>query len=514
MIHHSFPQPSTTVNIIAVLLLTTHLSVAQSPVEMAREFRKSNGYKILQDFSDLLQIPNVASDLKNIRRNANYLKEQFEQRGVKVELLELPDAPPIVYGELNVPGAERTLIIYVHYDGQPVDPTNWKTSSPWTGQLYSSAIESGGKPIALPKKGEDIDPEWRIYGRSAGDDKAPFPAILAVLDAFQQSKIKLTSNLKFFFEGEEEAGSPNLGDFEKAYGEYFDGDIWLVFDGPVHQTGRPLIVYGVRGLAALDLTIYGANRSLHSGHYGNFSPVPGQMMASLLTSMKHENGEVLIDGFYDSTTPISESDRQAIDKLVVYDDEIREQLGITWSEGNNAPFAERLLMPSFTVRGLASGNVNKLARNVVPSTASASIGMRLSKGNDPDNMMDLVETHILRQGYYITRKDPDQATRLKHRKIIKVNRREGYPASRTSMDVPITKNIAQAISMVSDDEPLLIPTYGASLPVFHFTERNKQPLLIIPVANYDDNQHAPDENLRVGNLWFAVDLYAALFTMK
>ncbi len=123
----------------------------------------------------MLQIPNVASDLDNIRKNANYLKEQFENCDVKVELLELPGAPPIVYGELNVPGAERTLIIYVQHDnGQPVDPTNWKTSSPWNGQLYSAAIESRGKPIILPQKGEDIDPEWRIYGRSAGDTKHPF----------------------------------------------------------------------------------------------------------------------------------------------------------------------------------------------------------------------------------------------------------------------------------------------------------------------------------------------------
>ena len=499
---------------IFLVFLLVELGLAQTPIKVASKYRSENGSAIIRGFSDLLKIPNVASDLPNIQRNADHLIKEFGERGVKMELLELPGAPPIVYGELSVPGAKRTLIIYVHYDGQPVDPTKWQSKSPWSGQLYSAPIESGGVPIEFPKKGEAIDPEWRIYGRSAGDDKAPIPAILAVLDAFRESNIRMTSNLKFVFEGEEEAGSPNLARFEEKFGHLFSGDIWLVFDGPVHQTGRPLVVYGVRGLAALDLTIYGANRSLHSGHYGNFVPVPGQMMASLLSSMKDERGEVLIDGFYDSTAPITPADQEAIEKLAVYDDGIRKQLGITWSEDNNAPFAERLLKPSFTVRGLASGNVDELARNVVPATASASIGMRLAKGNNPDKMMDLVEQHIEKHGYFIVRDDPDSSTRLQHDKIIKVIRRDGYPASRTSMDVPLTKNIVNAISKVSEDEPLLIPTYGASLPVFHFTERNKQPLLIIPVANFDDNQHAPDENLRIGNLWFAIDLYASLFTME
>ena len=501
-------------HIIFVFFLISAQLEAQTPIEVAQEYRKANGHQVIKGFSELLQIPNVATDLPNIKKNAQFLLSAFAERGVRMELLEIPDAPPIVYGELMVPGADRTLIIYVHYDGQPVDPTKWKTGSPWTGHLYSGAMENGGKPIPMPKPGDEIDPEWRIYGRSAGDDKAPFPALLAVLDAFQQSNVKMTSNLKFFFEGEEEAGSPNLGAYEQAYGDYFDGDIWLVFDGPVHQTGRPQIVYGVRGIAAMDLTIYGANRSLHSGHYGNFVPVPGQMMASLLNSMKHENGKVLIKDFYNSTAPISEADRDAINKLAVFDDDIRKQLGISWSEGENAPFAERLLLPSFTVRGLSSGNVDELARNVVPSTAAASIGMRLVKGNDPENMMDLVENHIREEGYHIVREEPDQETRLKYKKIIKVNRRHGYPASRTSMDTPITQNIVKAIARISDQDPIMVPTYGASLPVFHFTERNKQPLLIIPVANYDDNQHAPDENLRIGNLWFAIDLYASLFTMN
>lgn len=486
---------------------------AQDPIAEARAYREAHGHEILSFFGELLRIPNTAFDLPNIRRNADFLKSTFEKRGIEMELLTLPDAPPIVFGELKVPGATRTLMIYVHYDGQPVAIDQWESGTPWSGELYTAAREKGGEKRPFPGPGEQIDPEWRIYGRSASDDKAPFPAILAVLDALREKGIQPTSNLKFFFEGEEEASSPHIAEYYDQYKDKLAADAWIVFDGPVHQSGRPLIVYGVRGVAALDITIYGAVRSLHSGHYGNFAPVPGQMMAHLLASMKDERGKVLIEGFFDSTAPITEADRAAIAAMPAYDGQIRDELGISWSESDNALLAERLLYPSLTIQGMTSGNTGKLARNVIPSTASANIGMRLAKGNDPDKMMDLVEEHIRKQGYHIVRREPDMDTRLAHDKIALVHRRDGYPASRTPIDIPISQNIISAIKRIDDRGPVLLPTYGASLPVFHFTQNSKVPLLIIPIANFDNNQHAPDENLRIGNLWYGIDLYASLFTM-
>lgn len=499
--------------ILLITLLGHGVAKAQDPIATARNYRDAHGHEILSFFGELLRIPNTAFDLPNIERNASFLKSAFEARGVRMELLTLPDAPPIVFGELKVPGAKRTLMIYVHYDGQPVAYDQWESGSPWSGELYTDAREKGGQKRSFPEAGEKIDPKWRIYGRSASDDKAPFPALLAVLDAFREAGIQPSSNLKFFFEGEEEASSPNIGAYYETYKDKLSADAWIVLDGPVHQSGRPQIVYGVRGTAALDITVYGAVRSLHSGHYGNFSPVPGQMLVHLLASMKDERGQVLIDGFYDSTTPITEADKLAIAAMPDYDDEIRRELGISWSEGENALLAERLLYPSLTIQGITSGNTGKLARNVIPSTASANIGMRLAKGNDPEEMMDKVEAHIRKQGYHLVRSEPDMDTRLQHDKIALVHRRGGYPASRTPIDLPISETIIAAIKRIDDRGPVLVPTYGASLPVFHFTRNSEVPLLIIPIANFDNNQHAPDENLRIGNLWFGIELYAALFTM-
>lgn len=504
-------------SIIATLLLVIPVaSGAQEPpgLAAARHYRDTHAARILADYAALLALPNVASDSVGIRRNARYIANVFGQLGVRTEIWQVPGAPPAVFGELRIPGAHRTLGIYAHYDGQPADPRQW-THAPWEPTLYSAAMESGGKPIPLPAAGTAVDPEWRIYARSAGDDKAPLGALAAVLRALRDARVAPTANLKFFFEGEEEAGSPHLQDYLQRYADRIaDIDIWLLFDGPVHQSGRPLVTYGVRGVTGLEVTLYGANRSLHSGHYGNWAPVPGMMLAHLLASMKDDDGHVLIDGFYDSVAPIGPEERAALAALPDYDGTLKRELGLVRTEGNGQSLAERLLLPSLTVKGLESGNVGPLARNVIPATATATLGVRLVKGNDPEHMLDLVEAHIRRQGYHIVRQDPDAATRLEYPRIAKVTREHGYPAARTRMDIPIVQAVVNAVDRAAGGQLVRQPTLGGSLPLYLFTDRLDKPALIVPIANFDDNQHAADENLRVGNLWYGIDLYGALLTMR
>ncbi len=184
-------------------------SSAQTSV---RSYRQSHEVEILKELVDLLVIPNVATDLPNIERNARHIAALLERRGVRTRLLETANVPPVVYGEMLVPGATRTLIFYAHYDGQPVEPAKWSTGDPFKPAIFSAAQEAGGRQIAFPKAGERVDPEWRVYARSASDDKAPIVAILRALDALRASNTPLTSNIKFFFEGEEEAGSPHLSE--------------------------------------------------------------------------------------------------------------------------------------------------------------------------------------------------------------------------------------------------------------------------------------------------------------
>lgn len=491
---------------------------AQTGPEVARAFREANEASILRDFSELLAYPNRARDTEDIRRTAAYIRDELLAVGVDSELLEIEGAPPIVYGELMVPGAVRTLGIYVHYDGQAVDPTNW-THPPFTPTLYTAAMEAGGQPRPFPEEGEAVDPEWRIYARSAGDDKAPIAAILPVLRAFREAGIVPTSNLIFFLDGEEEAGSPHLGEYMERWKDRLeDIDIWLFFDGPAHPSGRPQIVFGVRGSMGMEVTVYGATRNLHSGHYGNWAPDTGNILARLLASMKDDTGRVLIEGWYDTVEPIGEEERAALEGMPAWDEELKRELGLVRTEGEPEALPERLMVPALNVRGITSGNTGALARNVIPNTAVAALGIRLVKGNEPAHMRELVVDHIRRQGFHVVTEDPDMETRLLYPRIAKVTGEGGSSAARTSMANPFAQNIMGAANAAADrafgpGSLVIAPGMGGTLPLRHFTEVAQKPAIIVPVANHDNNQHAPDENLRIANLWYAIDLYAALLTM-
>lgn len=274
-----------------------------------------------------------------------------------------------------------------------------------------------------------------------------------------------------------------------------------------------MLAFGVRGVTRLEITVYGPNRGLHSGHYGNWAPVPGRLLSQLLATMWDADGNVLVDGFYDDVAPVGDEERAALARLPRYDDELRRELGLAHTEGEPATLAERLMLPALTVLGLRSANVGALASNVIPAEATATLGLRLVKGNDPDRMLDLVEAHIRRQGYVIVRDDPDLATRLAHPLIAKVVRDEGYPAARTPMGQPVVREIIAAARRATDEEFVLLPGMGGSLPLYLFTDLLGKPAVIVPVVNHDNNQHAPNENLRIGNLWYAIDLFGALFTM-
>lgn len=488
------------------------ISAAEDPIDQVRKFRERRGADILRNFARHLVIPNLASDPDKLRKNAKRIHDAFRGRGVRTKLLEVPGAPPVVFGLLKAPGARRTLIFYAHYDGQPVELAKW-SFPPFSPNLYSAAIEKGGRPIPFPNEGDPIDPEWRLYARSSADDKASIVAMLAALDAIREYDIPLTSNLKFFFEGEEESGSPHLKQILEKYRSEVEADAWIICDGPVHQSRRPQLVFGVRGITGLDITVYGAERYLHSGHYGNWAPNPAMMLSQLLSSVKNEAGRVLVEGFYDSVQPLTTAQREALGSVPRNGEAMRKEMGLLHSEANDAPYVERLLLPSFNVRGFVSATVGKTARNVIPTTAEASIDIRLVKGNDPEKMLDLVEAHIRKQGYHIVRDEPDHEMRLEYAKIIKVIRHRGYPAAQTPMDLPIVKEITRAAEKAAGESIIRLPTLGGSLPLYLFTDMLGKPVVIAPIANHDDNQHAPDENMRIANLWYGIDLMGALFTM-
>jgi acetylornithine deacetylase/succinyl-diaminopimelate desuccinylase-like protein len=483
---------------------------AEDAVAAARTHRSAQAVDILREFTEFLALPNVASDSVGIRKNAEWIRAHFERRGVTTSLLEIPGAPPAVLGRLQVSGAMRTLGVYAHYDGQPAGTQGW-LQPPWTPTLYAGPPESGAPTLPFPTPGTPIDPEWRLMARSSGDDKAPIAAILATLDALHDTP--LTSNLVFFFEGEEEAGSPHLGAYFETYRDRIQVDAWLMCDGPVHPSRRPELAFGVRGITGLEMTVYGPVRGLHSGHYGNWAPNPAMNLARLLSSMKDANGRVLVHGFYDSVEPLGSAEKNALARLPQTDRALLDELGLAQPESKRT-LDESLLLPTLNIRGLRSGDVGAEARNVIPATATASLDLRLAKGNDPEAMLDLVEAHLRKQGATIVREDPDSTLRRTHPLLVKVLREPGYPAIRTSMSDPIVPLLEDAARRASGQDVVLMPTLGGSLPLYLFTRTWKKPLVIVPIANHDDNQHTANENLRLANLWYGIDLFAAVFTMR
>ena len=489
----------------------------QSTQDQVRDYRRANEHRILNEYLALLAIPNVAADTPNIRKNAEFIATMMKQRGLEPRLLEgqTPNTPPAVYAEWKTPGAQRTLLLYAHYDGQPTDPKQWTGTQPWQPVFRSAALESGGQIVSAPAETAAFNPDWRIYARAASDDKAGVMAILNAFAALKANGIPLSSNIKFFFEGEEEAGSAHLGEIIKANRELLVADTWIICDGPVHQSGKKQVVFGARGDVNVDVTVYAAKRPLHSGHYGNWSPNPAMMLAHLLASMKADDGRVLIDGWYADVEPLGQIERRAIADAPQYDEELKKQLGLSRTEGSGKSLMELINVPSLNVNGFASGDVGALARNVIPTTATAVLDLRLVKGNDHVRQVERLIAHIRKQGYFVSEHDPTDAERAQHPLIARVNVRPGgYNADRTSMDLPISLAVIAAVQSTTPEKIVLLPTSGGSLPLSIITENLKTVTISVPIANYDNNQHAENENVRLQNLWDGIETFAALMTMS
>ncbi|HSS19802.1 MAG TPA: M20/M25/M40 family metallo-hydrolase [Pyrinomonadaceae bacterium] len=499
------------------LLLLLPLLLPLPPDNSIGAYPRAHEHEILSEFMELLAIPNVAGDRENIRRNANTIMAMMRRRKLAPRLLEPsdPNASPAVYGEWKVPGATRTLIFYAHYDGQPTDPRKWTETLPWQPVLRSAALESSGKILPAPGANEAINSEWRLYARSASDDKAGVVAILNAFDALMATGAKPTSNLKFFFEGEEEVGSSHLDELLHKNQELLQSDAWIICDGPVHQSGRKQVVFGVRGDTNVDVTVYGAKRPLHSGHYGNWAPNPAMTLAKLLASMKDDDGHVTIAGWYDNVEPIGEVERKAIAEAPQYDDTLRRDLGLARTDGKNRTLLDLLNEPSLNINGINSADVGALARNIIPTTATAVLDLRLVKGNDHNRQVQLLSEHIRKQGFLVIDHDPTNEERLSHPLIARVTQREGgYNAERTRMDLDISAAVVNAVQLTVAEKIVRLPTSGGSLPLSIITDNLRTVTMSVPIANYDNNQHAENENLRLQNLWDGIETYAAIMTMK
>ena len=498
--------------ILAAGLVATVSAQSSPAAQAARQWRQQHERAIVEEFMALLAIPNVSRDTANIQRNAEAIRDALIKRGATARLVSVPGANPIVFGEIRTPGAVRTIGFYAHYDGQPLDPKEW-TTPPFTPTLRNRAIEAGGTVIPLPDAGTPFGPESRIYARGAADDKAPIIAQLAALDAIRAAGIAHRSNVKFMFEGEEEAGSPNLLSILEANRTLFAADIWLMCDGPVHQSRRQALYFGSRDGVRLDLTVYGPKSELHSGHYGNWAPNPALLLARLLASMKSESGQVTIDGFYDDVAPLNAAERKAVAEAPNIDRELMRDFLLGSTEGDGQSLTELITRPSLNIRGMASSRVGAEASNVIPSTATASIDIRLVKGMDPKRTADRVVAHIRKQGFFVVDAAATPEIRLANPRVIWVDRgRLGLGAVRTPLDLPIAQDVIRIVEQVRGST-VKLPNMGGNLPLADIERPLGAPTIVVPIGNHDNHQHSFDENLRLQNLWDGIELMAALLTM-
>jgi len=483
---------------VAVLLLTPRPSPAAPPPGI-REFRRAHEEAIVKELAELVALPNVASDGPGVERNAERLVAMLKKRGLAPRLLRVEGAPPAVFGERRVPGAKSTVLLYAHYDGQPAVAAEWQTP-PWTPVLRLAGREV---PLAAP-----FDPEARLHGRSSSDDKAPIVAMLAALDALAASGRAPAVNLKLLFEGEEEKGSPHLRELLGRHRELLACDLLLLCDGPVHQSRRPLLYLGARGVTDLEVTVYGPSKALHSGHYGSWAPNPALLLAHLLASLRGADGTVLVRGFQEDVRPPTAAERSAAAAAPDVEAELRASLGLA-ADPKTPPLAEGLLLPAINVRGMSAGHVGAEAQNAVPTEARASLDFRLVPDQTPENVRRRVEEHLAAGGWTVVHEAPGAEARARPRLVL-LQWGHGYPPARTPLDAPAAQRVVRVARQALGDV-VVLPTLGGSIPMYVFQEVLGAPVVGVPIVNHDNNQHAANENLRLQNLWDGLELFAALF---
>src|SRR6202789_238328 len=470
--------------LMAALLIVGGGSHAAQVRDEVRAYRAAHEKQIVTDFMTLLAMPNVATNMPDVDKNAAYIEGLLEARGFSSQLLRAePGTPASVFAELKVPGAKRTVEFYAHYDSQPVD---WqKTAGP-------------------------LDPNWRIFARASGDDKGSIQALVSAFDALKAGGKRLSVNIKLLYEGEEEQGSPHFAKLVADHLDLLKCDLLIMGDGPMHQSGRQMINFGNRGIARLTLAVYGPTKPLHDGHYGSWAPSPAVMIAGLIMSLRDEEGHILIPGFYDDVEPVSAAEKAALAAMPPVEADLKKALGL----GRNvrpARLGDGYLAPTLNVRAIHVGDDGPNAANAIATEGDASLDFRLAPGETPAHVRELLEGYLVQQGWFIVRDTPDLPTRLAHPKLVKVvSAAGGATATKTALDLPASKAVAASIGRTVGYPVIQLPIVGASSGMADIVSQLHVPMVGVSIANYDDNQHAQNENLRLGNLWDGIEVYAGL----
>ncbi|MEZ5984791.1 MAG: M20/M25/M40 family metallo-hydrolase [Hyphomonas sp.] len=489
--------------VIAVLGFGALPAVADDHVEEAT-------VASLEEWVSFLRMPNVTKQsTADIRANADWIEATFQRYGYEARQLEDGETPMIYAAWPDQLPGRKTILFYAHMDGQAVHPEEWDQESPWSPVLKT--FEDGEwKPLPLERllSGEAA-PDDRLFARSAADDKAPILMLLAAMNALKAEGLEPAVNIKILLDSHEEGGPPTLGDVVKRNADLLAADAVIMLDGPMHISNRPTVVYGHRGGAGFELTVYGARTELHSGHYGNYSPNPAQLLASLLSTFKDDCGRVTVEGFYDGV--VFDEETQAAFASVPDDEAaINKRIGIAEADCVGQTYQEAINYPSFNIAGLKAADVGASRRTIIPESATAAIGMRTVPATPPERLLALVRAHIEAQGYHLVDGEPTEEERMTYPRLASMSGGRGSKALQTPLSAPVGKWIVASLTETFGEAPVRIPLMGGSVPTSGLLSLGA-PIMLLPLVNADNNQHASNENMRIGNYYTSVQTLHGLF---
>lgn len=473
---------------------------------------KSHVKHTIDELVEFVAIPNDALQHADINRNLTWLTEKFNERGFNSSILPT-SGESLFFASLPIEDKKPTILFYMHFDGQSVDPSKWDQPNPYEVVLKTEDEDGLWKTIPFESLNEDINYEWRLFGRSTSDDKGPIVMFLNAIDLLKKNKVELPFNIKVILDSEEERSSAPLPQAVKDYRELLKADFLVISDGPVHPSGKPTIAYGCRGITTLKLTTYGPILPQHSGHYGNYAPNPGFELSQILASMKDPQGRVIIDGYYDGIEingPILKVLQEVPESAAV----INEKLQIKKPEEVGSFYQESLQYPSLNIRGLSSGWVGEKARTIVPASATAEIDIRLVPETDGDRLKGLVKTHIKKQGYTVMDRIPEKEDRLKYDRIVTITEGSVTKAFRTALDDPYSIFLVNTLEKKFSDKVVQIRIMGGTVPIAPFINELKIPAFLVPMVNPDNNQHSPNENLKIGQIAYGIEVFYEILSTK
>ena len=434
-------------------------------------FIEENRQRYLDELFSLLRIPSISTRNQGIVDCAEMLAGMVEQAGVPARIFQT-ERHPVVFGELRSPGASKTLLIYGHYDVQPPEPLE-----PWDSAPFEPEIRDG-----------------RIYGRGTADDKGQLFAHLKAVEALLKVFGKTSSNVLFLFEGEEEISSPNLLPFIEAHREMLAADACLVSDAPRHESGRPTLLCGVKGMLYVELRARGANQDLHSMKAATV-PSPAWKLVRALNHIKDAGDRVRIPGFYDAVRPPSEAELGAAATVPPEAAKVRRQLEVAnLLGGDDAYYHNLFFSPTCNIAGIQAGYTGEGAKTVLPSSAFAKIDMRLVPDQRPEEVLAQLRSHLDSGGF-------GDIEIVEHGRLM---------PSRTPVDHPYIKMVAGAAKDATGEEPVIFPSMGGSGPDYLFTGVLGLPSVWLPLSPHDSNNHAPNENILLEDFFDGIKIGATI----